>query len=131
MGVLAHGVDLVHCPRIAAVLDRHGEAFLHRVFGPQELEYCLGRKDPLPHLAARFAVKEAVFKALGTGWRGGLKWTDVQTLPDALGRPTLRLSGQTAALAARLGIVRWLVSISHSGQYAIASVLALDDGEAG
>lgn len=125
MSVIAHGVDLVRCPRIAAVWKRHGDAFLHRVFGREELAYCLSRRDPVPHLSARFAAKEAVFKALGTGWRGGLKWTDIQTLPDALGSPTLLLSDQTAALAARLGVVRWLVSLSHSGDYAIASVLGL------
>ncbi len=125
MEVVAHGVDLVFCPRIEAVWRRHGEAFLRRVFGEAERCYCLGRRDPLPHLAARFAAKEAVFKALGTGWRGGLKWTDVQTLPDALGRPVLECTGGTQRLACRLGIGAWLVSLSHSGQYAIASVLGL------
>ena len=128
MTVIAHGVDLVFCPRIAAVWKRHDDAFLRRVWGRDELAYCLSRRDPLPHLAARFAVKEAVFKALGTGWRGGLKWTDVQTLPDALGRPTLRLADRTAELAEKIGVVRWLVSLSHSGEYAVASVIALGRG---
>lgn len=120
-----HGVDLVHCPRIAAMWSAHGERFLRRIYTPAEREYCLACKDPLPRLAGRFAVKEAVFKLLGTGWRGGLEWTDIETLPDPLGRPLVALTGKTAELAAALGITHVLASISHAGEYALGSAFGL------
>ena len=95
------------------------------VFTAAERAYCLDCKTPITRLAGRFAVKEAVLKALGTGWRGGIQWTDIETVPDPLGKPLTTLTGQTRELAARLGIQRLLVSISHAGEYAIASVIAV------
>ncbi len=124
---LAHGVDLVHLPRIARAWHDHGERFLARVYSPAERAYCLDAKDPVPRLAGRFAAKEAVMKLLGTGWRGGSEFADIETLPDPAGRPIVRLHGVTARLAATLGIVHVLISISHSGEYAFASALGLGD----
>lgn len=125
MRIVAHGIDLVHCPRIARLWQQHAERFLRRVYTPAEQAYCRDCKDQVIRLSGRFAVKEAVMKALGTGWRGGIEWTDIETLPDPLGKPLVALTGRTAQLAATLGIAQVLVSISHSGEYAVASALAL------
>jgi holo-[acyl-carrier protein] synthase len=126
MSVVAHGVDLVHCPRLARMWRDHGERFLTRIYTPAEREYCLAAKDPLPRLAGRFACKEAVMKLLGTGWRGGIEWTEIETLADPLGRPLVALHGGTARFAAQLGITHVLISISHSGDHAIASAIGLN-----
>ncbi len=123
--IVGHGVDLVHTPRIARAWQTHGDRFLARVFTPAEQQHCLRHKTPEIPLSGRFAAKEAVMKALGTGWSGGVEWTDIETLPDPLGRPLVTLHGRTAALAASLGIAHLLVSISHSGEYAVASVVAV------
>ncbi len=125
---IALGVDLVHCPRVARAWRDHGPRFLQRVYTPAEQAHCLAARDPVPRLAGRFAVKEAVMKLLGTGWRGGIEWTDIETVPDPLGRPLVVLHGATARLAQTLGLTRVLVSISHSGEYAIASVIGLGSG---
>ena len=125
MGIVAHGVDLVHCPRIARVWQQHAARFLRRIYTPTERAYCLDCKDPVIRLAGRFAAKEAVMKLLGTGWHGGVEWTDIETLPDPLGKPLVTLRGRTADLARTLGIEHVLVSISHSGEYALASAIGV------
>jgi holo-[acyl-carrier protein] synthase len=127
MSIIAHGVDLAFCPRIRQVWETHGERFLERVFTPAERAYCLDHRDPIIPLAGRFAAKEAVMKALGTGWRGGVEFRDIETLPDPLGRPLVTLTGKTAELADTLGIRQVLISISHSGEYAMASAIGLPD----
>lgn len=123
MNVVGHGVDLVVCSRIERIWKQHGAVFLGRVYTSAEQRYCLEKADAAMRLAARFAVKEAVLKALGTGWRGGLRFTDIETLHDPLGRPVVSLHGETAALAQRHGAARVLVSISHAGDLAIASAI--------
>mgnify|MGYP000004235924 CR=1 FL=1 len=123
--IIGHGVDLVHIPRIARAWHAHGDRFLARVFTPAEQEHCLRHKTPEIPLSGRFAAKEAVMKALGTGWSGGVEWTEIETLPDPLGRPLVTLHGRTAELAAALGVTHLLVSISHSGEYAVASAVAI------
>lgn len=130
MSVLGVGVDLVPCERIGRMLRDHGDAFLERLYTPREREFCLEPKDPVPRLAGRFAAKEAVLKSLGTGWRGGILWTDVETLPDALGRPVVTLRGKAGELAGALGVTCVLVSISHAGDYAVASATALANAAA-
>lgn len=125
MSVIAHGVDLVLCRRIEQVWQRHGDAFLTRVYTPAEREYCLSARSQVQRLSGRFAAKEAVMKLLGTGWRGGILWTDIETLPDPLGRPVVTLSGETARLAAEAGVARVLISISHAGDYALASAIGV------
>jgi holo-[acyl-carrier protein] synthase len=125
MNAIAHGVDLTACLRIEQIWQEHGEHFLQRVYTPAERDYCLNCKTPAQRLAGRFAAKEAVMKALGTGWRGGMKWTDIETLNDTLGRPRVTLRGETARLAAQQGFGTILISISHTPEYAIASVIAL------
>jgi holo-[acyl-carrier protein] synthase len=123
--VIAHGVDIVVVARVERIWREHGERFLQRVFTPDELSYCLDCKTPALRLSGRFAAKEAALKALGTGWRAGVEWTDVETLPDGYGKPWLTLHKHSAKVATELGIERMLVSISHAGEYAVASVIAL------
>jgi len=127
MSIISHGIDLVHCPRIGRIWNDHGERFLNRVYTDNERAYCLDCRDPVIPLSGRFAAKEATLKTLGTGLRGGLDWRDIETLPDPLGKPLVTLRGQAAELARTLGIARILISISHSGEYAIASALGVTD----
>lgn len=125
MSPIAHGIDLVHCPRIARIWESHGERFLQRVYTAPEQAYCLACRTPVVRLSGRFAAKEAVMKMLGTGWRGGVEWTDIETLPDPLGKPLVALHGSTAELAQALGIAQVLLSISHAGEYALASAIGV------
>ncbi len=125
MAIVAQGVDLVHIPRVERMWRDHGERLLARVLTAAEAEYCLKCKTPVVRLAGRLAAKEAVMKMLGTGWRGGIEWTEIETLPDPLGKPLVSLSGRTAQLAATLGIEQVLISITHSGEYALATALGL------
>jgi holo-[acyl-carrier protein] synthase len=124
--VIAHGVDLVQVARIERMLAEHGERFLDRVFTTGERAYAAtSRTRQAEHLAGRFAVKEAVLKALGTGWSGGIAWTDIDVVRTAAGAPGIVLSGEAGEVAKRLGITRWLVSISHTELMAMGSVIAL------
>jgi len=132
--IVGHGVDLVEIDRIAALLERHGDQFKRRCFTDGEQAYAdAGRKRRAERYAARFACKEAVLKALGTGWRDGIGWTDIAVVNEPSGRPLLRLSGRCLEIARALGADRWVVSLSHagparngtSGGYAMASVIAI------
>jgi holo-[acyl-carrier protein] synthase len=123
--VIAHGVDLVEIPRIEAMLLQHGQRFTARCFTEAEQAYAeAGRRMRAQRYAARFACKEAVLKALGTGWRKGISWRDVEVRHDALGQPQVALSGRCAEIATGLGIDRWHLSLSHTPSNAIASVIA-------
>jgi len=121
---LAHGVDLVEIARIEQLLERHGERFLERVFTADERAYANASKRPAQHLAARFAAKEAALKALGTGLRYGIFWTDVAVHTGPEGAPTLHLSGKAADFARHRDLDGWVVSLSHAGGFAMASVIA-------
>jgi holo-[acyl-carrier protein] synthase len=125
MNPVAHGIDLVHLPRIGRAYREHGPRFLDRIYTPAERAYCLEARDPLPRLAGRFAAKEAVMKVLGTGWRGGVEFADIETLADPAGRPLVTLHGVAGELAHTLGIAQVLISITHSGEYAFASAIGL------
>lgn len=122
--ILGHGVDLVEVARIQASIDRHGERFLDRVFTAAEQAYAAGSKRRVEHLAARFAAKEAALKALGTGWRSGIAWTDVEVVSEPSGAPTLRITGRAAEIAAERSITAWHISLSHTERQALASVIA-------
>ncbi len=128
MNVVAHGIDLVDCARLAEAIDRHGERFLRRVFTAAEREYCLARKRRIEHLAGRFAAKEAVLKVLGTGWRGGVQWTDIEVTNAPSGEPSVALCGRCAELAACRGVGRILLSITHIESHAMASAIGLAAG---
>jgi holo-[acyl-carrier protein] synthase len=125
MNLIGHGIDLVDTARIAKMLDEHGERFLGRCFTAAEHEYCHenGRRR-IERLAARFAAKEAVLKALGTGWRDGIAWTDIEVVREPSGRPGIRLHGRAARIAAELGIAGWHLSLTHTQSHAMASVIA-------
>ena len=117
---LATGVDLIEIARIEEVVARHGKHYLQRVFTPAELEYCGKRTESL---AGRFAAKEAVAKALGSGI-GDVTWTDIEILGDELRAPVLRLYGAAERKANELGLTTWSVSISHSQSHSVAFVVA-------
>ncbi len=123
-GVLVHGVDLIEVPRIERMLGQHPERFVERCFTASEREYCeAGGPRRAERYAARFAAKEAVFKALGTGWGQGVAWTDVEVRRDDAGAPSVHLTGRAALRAAELGVERWAVSMSHTESSAMASVI--------
>ena len=127
MRIVGHGIDIVEIARIGHMLDEHGQRFIERCFTQAERGYAetpRTSKLGVVRYAARFAAKEAVFKALGTGWSGGIAWTGVGVEGDSGGRPTVRLQGECQKLAQQRGIDLWHVSLSHSRGLAIASVIA-------
>jgi len=118
--MLSVGIDIIEIERIHRALERWGTRFLQHVYTPDEVAFCQGR---VPELAARFAAKEAVSKALGTGLVG-IAWHEMEVLPDALGKPHVRLYGRAAARAQALELGEFAVSLSHSREYAVAMVVA-------
>ena len=130
MPILGHGIDIVETARIRRLIDEHGAHFLDRVFTPAEQAYCnASRKRSLEHFAGRFAAKEAVLKVLGTGWRGGIAWTDIEVVKEPSGQPQVKLSGECARIASERGISRWHISISHSETHATASAIGMRGGD--
>jgi holo-[acyl-carrier protein] synthase len=128
MPIIGHGIDIVETARIARMVDEHGEHFLSRVFTPLEQEYCArSKKRQMEHLAGRFAAKEAVLKVLGTGWRGGIAWTDIEIRSEASGQPKVVLTSECLRIATELGITRWHLSISHIETHATASAIGSRD----
>ena len=125
MGIVAHGIDLVDCPRIEAMIERHGKRFIERVFTAAEQTYAEANKNGIEKLAGRFAAKEAVLKLMGTGWRGKIAWTDVEVINNSSGQPEVNLSGEVEKIAGKLGIKHISVSITHTANFAIASAVAL------
>jgi molybdenum cofactor biosynthesis protein B len=124
--VVGHGYDIVDVARIDAMLAEHGERFTRRCFTAAERAYAdSARRRRGERYAARFAAKEAAMKALGTGLRGGVRWTDVAVEHERGGRPRLVVTGRCAVEASARGVAGWLVSLSHAGGVAAASVLAL------
>ena len=126
MPILGHGIDIVETIRIQRLVEQHGQHFLDRCFTSGEQAYCaLNPKRYFEHLAGRFAAKEAVLKVIGTGWRGGIAWTDVEILREPSGQPRITLTGECQRIAKELGISRWHVSISHIETHATASAIGL------
>jgi len=125
MEVIAHGIDLVDFPRIEQMVKRHGSRFLDKVFTDAEQAYARANKNQMEKLAGRFAAKEAVLKLMGTGWQGKIAWTDVEVVNNPAGQPKVNLSGQVREIADKLGIKQISVSITHTGNFAIASAVAL------
>ncbi len=125
MEIVAHGIDLVDCPRIEAMIERHGERFIQRVFTAAEQAYAEANKNEVEKLAGRFAAKEAILKLMGTGWRGKIAWTDVEIINNSSGRPEVTLGGEVEKIAGKLGIKHISVSITHTANFAIASAVAL------
>ncbi len=125
MRVFGIGIDVVEVARIASAIERHGEPFLAKIFTSAEREYCESRKIPAMHYAARFAAKEAVSKALGTGIGGNAGLHDLEIVHDAHGAPKLRLTGAAETFASRHGISEIQISLSHARDYAAANAIAL------
>jgi holo-[acyl-carrier protein] synthase len=125
--MLSVGVDLLEIPRLARAVERWGERFLRYVYTPAEIAFCRGR---IPELAARFAAKEAISKALGTGLCG-ISWTEMEILADRRGKPQITLYGRALARAQELGLTEWAISLTHSEEHALAFVVADGRGDAG
>jgi holo-[acyl-carrier protein] synthase len=126
MTIVGIGLDVTELRRIDAALRRHGDRFRRRVFTEGEIEYCTRRRFSAPHFAARFAAKEAAMKALGTGLSRGVRWKDVEVVRRG-GPPQLQLHGGAARHAARLGVTRLLLTLTHSEDLAVAQVMLLAD----
>jgi holo-[acyl-carrier protein] synthase len=127
MPILGTGTDIVECLRIAQMIERHGELFLTRVYTEHEIAYCTARKAATQHYAGRWAAKEAVLKALGTGWRRGISWRDIEIQNDRNGTPAVILSGGARDVMEQAGIRRLHVTISHCRCHAVAYVVAEGD----
>ena len=123
--VLGIGIDVIENQRIAHSLERFPERFVSRIYTQTETEYCRRCARPEIHFAARFAAKEAAFKALGTGWARGVRWTDVEVLRRESGQPELHLYGAALERASELGATRFLVSLTH-GQAISAAVVLME-----
>lgn len=126
--IVGTGVDIAETLRVEEVLNRHGERFSERLFTADEIAYCERFKNKAERYAARFAAKEAAFKALGTGWRDRVRWRDVEVTHQPSGKPELVLRGRAEELARELGVTRTSVSISHSDRYVVAQVIFESDG---
>lgn len=125
--IVGIGIDLIEVARVARSAEKHGDRFLRRIYHPGEIEQ--NRGDRTQYLAARFAVKEATFKALGTGWARGIRWIDVEVQNLASGQPILLLHGEAAEQARRLGADRSHVTITHTSGHAAAVVILEGTGE--
>jgi len=126
--IVGTGVDIMETSRVEDALQKHGERFARRVCTPAEIAYCEKFKNSAERFAARFAAKEAAFKALGTGWSRGVRWVDVEITHTESGKPELILRGQAEEIARRLGVTRTAVSISHAGSFVVAQVLFESNG---
>jgi holo-[acyl-carrier protein] synthase len=123
MSVLGIGVDVIECDRIKHSMERFGDRFLHRVFTEGEIEYAMSMKFPERHLAARFAGKEAVAKAFGTGIGKAMSWRNIDIRKKDSGEPFLVFSGSADALAAERGVTSALITLSHTEHHAVACVI--------
>ncbi|HKS83132.1 MAG TPA: holo-ACP synthase [Candidatus Acidoferrales bacterium] len=121
--IVGLGLDIAEVDRIEAAIKRHGAPFLERLFTPAEVEYCERHKNKFERYAARFAAKEAAMKALGTGWSNGVRWRDIEVVRTPSGKPSLQLEGQAQAIAAKLAVKNIALSITHSGNFALAEVI--------
>lgn len=125
MNIYGLGTDIIECTRIGRVIAKHGDHFLQRIFTPHEIEYCHTKARATEHFAGRWAAKEAIFKALGMGWRGQIQWTDFEIRRDDLGKPTVLVAGTSKDFLIEHKISNILISLSHCREYATATAIAL------
>jgi holo-[acyl-carrier protein] synthase len=125
--IVGSGIDLVEIGRVQRSIDRYGQRFLDRVYTAAEQAYCLRKRKSAESFAARFAAKEAGAKALGTGISHGVNWLEIEVARESGGRPTLQFHGRAAEFAARLGARHAALSVTHTAELAMASVV-LEDG---
>jgi holo-[acyl-carrier protein] synthase len=121
--IVGLGLDIAEIDRIETVITRHGAAILRRLFTPGEVSYCERHANRFERYAARFAAKEAAMKALGTGWSHGVRWRDIEVAREPGGKPTLHLAGAAREIADRLGVRNISLTITHSGNLALAQVI--------
>ncbi|HEX3377369.1 MAG TPA: holo-ACP synthase [Candidatus Acidoferrales bacterium] len=121
--IVGLGIDITGVDRIEAAIARRGRALLKRLFTPSEIIYCERHRNRAERFAGRFAAKEATMKALGTGWACGVRWIDIEVVREPSGKPTLKLSGATRAIADRLGVKNIALTITHDGNTAMAQVI--------
>ena len=121
--IVGLGIDIIEIKQLHDALDRNGNRLKNRTFTKTEIRYCEKHTNKFQHYAARFAAKEAVFKALGTGWSQGVGWHDVEVCNLPTGNPQLLLSGKAYSIATKLGATKFWISLSHSDQYAVAWVI--------
>lgn len=129
MNVFGIGTDIIECLRIAQMIERHGDLFINRIYTPHEVDYCSSRKAATQHYAGRWAAKEAILKAMGTGWARGIRWRDIEIRNEIGGAPLVRLGGGARDICSSLGITKMLISISHCRSHATAYALAIKDPE--
>lgn len=121
--ILGTGIDIAEVRRIRQAIERFGPRFIERIYTPAEIAYVERKANRYERYAARFAAKEAGMKALGTGWRRGIRWQDFEVVNLASGRPTLRLAGVAARLAERMGVRQVWVSLTHTAEQGMAQVI--------
>jgi holo-[acyl-carrier protein] synthase len=121
--IIGTGIDLAEIPRIRQSIERYGARFLDRIYTAREQAYCLRKRNSAESFAARFAAKEAAAKALGTGISHGVGWLEIEVVREPSGRPTIQFHGRAAQIAARIGAVHAALSITHTKDLAMASVL--------
>jgi holo-[acyl-carrier protein] synthase len=125
MEVIGIGTDIVECLRIAQMIERHADLFINRVYTTYEIDYCQSRKQSTQHFAGRWAAKEAVLKAIGTGWRRGISWRDVEVRNDGGGKPIAHITGGAREVMDQLGVSEIMITISHCRSHATAYALAV------
>ena len=124
--IVGTGVDLAEVPRIRASIGRFGDKFIQRVYTPQEIDYVERKANRFERYAARFAAKEAGMKAIGTGWKRGVRWQDFEVANLPSGKPTLRFHGVAGAIAEKLGVRQVSLSLTHTAELAMAQVILED-----
>ena len=123
--IIGLGTDIIEVVRIGEMIERHGELFLQRVYTEQEIRYCQRRKAAMQHYAGRWAAKEAIMKALGTGWVRGVNRTDIEIRNEPGGKPTTAFRGGVRDLVASIGLTDMMLSISHCRTHAVAYAIAV------
>jgi holo-[acyl-carrier protein] synthase len=121
--IVGLGLDIAEVDRVAEAITRYGPAILERLYTPREVAYCESHKNKFERYAARFAAKEAAMKALGTGWKRGVRWREIEVSNVPGGKPTVRLEGVARNIADGLGVRNISLSITHSGNLALAEVI--------
>jgi holo-[acyl-carrier protein] synthase len=125
MEIVGIGTDIVECVRIGRMIAEHGELFLQRVYTDKEIRYCRSRRQATEHFAGRWAAKEAVLKALGTGWRRNISWRDVEIRNDASGQPRVAVRGEAKEIARKMQLQDMLITVSHCRTFATAVAIAI------
>ena len=121
--IIGIGTDIAEVPRLRQAIERHGERFLQRVFTEREMAYCQSHRNSEERFAARFAAKEAMMKALGTGWRRGITWRDIEVSNAQGGKPNIQLTGKALEIFHSLGGACIYLSLTHTDNYALAQVI--------